>query len=847
MKTNTSRRQHKSYLHQDSGSALLTALIMSVFVCLMITMSAIWVQTRANQVMRSSNKMDHRIVLDGLFAYTTNGIKQSWCFSTTWVQDNACDLFHPRNTVRLLLSDETLMFLAVSNMKHPEPITATRLQSMTQTVIINNLTQSHPLYNIVKPTKGNYSTVTFTVKRDDSAVSTMKGREVPVRLNIKLTAIPGGKHEDLELESKLIVYPRELSYFGLIVPNDLYLGPSTPPNQGKGDVAFGSIPVSGTAGLRFESPIFVNGSVHLPNKATNAAQAMNNVIFLDKIVLAGGLVYEGTGDTLFSPPDAGGANNMYNHELNSFSGLLGGYELDPKRDLGLDHLFNLNKPPNLDDFDLCRQRVMASFDLSITKDSQLFNKFVASPGPNQFNLGLSLGNVDNLIEQYPAVSGATNEIFTNVPGVTLAGRVVSWDGGAVFRAKMIFEGLANPTTGKNEVFFNSFYLPRSGQVQLFPTGAGGSTITITTKPHVVTGNPQYNEVDMSVTFDNVGAFNMASYLAGSVFVPNAVKLILEGMDYGYNYAQTTRPPNDFSVTNKFMGPYKLNGFIFYKTPAGDMDIQRQSMGAWYNNPMMVDDEATMKTYAPLEKPKDERDWFAFDARCMTVPGNKDVYYMSFPSADWSVSFVDQSRHAWSFDPSFPKGYYNGTKIFDGNNSYFNGVHTAAMPATLSGFQISSLIKECSIEAGANFVTGFYGCEKLTIKARNTPLRIIGTIIAGEIDINPAAYRAGIRWSTIYHPQAVYELRNASILGRDKASTDLVCNDPSLPPLWQSNLGAVSVLKHYNCNPVSLRKADPFKWTTVDPDCGVPPNDVKISCKRATTRFLIKEVGRTKGL
>jgi len=846
MKNHASRRQQR-YLHQDKGSALLSALVMSVFVCLMITMSAIWIQSRANQVMGASNKMDHRIVLDGLFAYTTNGIKQSWCFSNTWVQDNACDLFHPRNTVRLLLSDETLMFLAVSKMKHPDPISATRLQSMTQTVVINSLTSSHPLFNIVKPTRGNYSTVAFTLKRDDSAVSTMKGREVPLRLNIKLIAIPGGKHEDLELESKLIVYPRELSYFGLIVPNDLYLGPAMVPTTGKGDVAFASIPVSGTAGLRFESPIFVNGSVHLPNKVTNAAQAMNNVIFLDKVVLAGGLVYEGTGDKLFSPPDAGGTNNMYNHELNSFSGLLGGYELDPKRDLGLDKLFNIDKPPNLDDFDLCRKRVMASFDLSITRNSQLFSKFVSSPGANQFDLRLSIGNVDNLIEQYPAVSGATDEILTNVPGVTLGGKVISWNGGAVFRAKMVYEGLANPSTGKNEVFFNSFYLPRSGQVELYPSGAGGSTITITTQPHRVSGNPQYNEVDINVNFGNVGAFNMASYLAGTVYAPNAVKLILEGMDYGYNYAQTTRPVNDFSVSHPVMGPYKLNGFNFYKTAAGVMDIQRQTSGVWFNNPMLVDDEVTMPTYAPTEKPIDEKDWFAFDARCMTVPGNKDVYYMSFPSADWSVSFADQSRHAWSFDPNYTDGYFNGTYYFDGNNSYFNGVHTAAMPATLKGFQISSLIKECSIEAGANFVTGFFGCEKLTIKARNTPLRIIGTFIAGEIDINPAAYRAGIRWSTIYHPQAVYELRNASILGRDKESIDLACSDPNLPPLWQSNLGAISVLKHYNCNPVSLRKADPFKWTTVDPDCGVQPNDVKISCKRATTRFLIKEVGRTKGL
>ncbi|WP_413287893.1 hypothetical protein [Bdellovibrio sp. HCB337] len=842
MANHTSSRQSDRRLQQVKGSVLLTALGMSVFVCVMIMLSAIWIQSRIGQVMSSSNKMDHRIVLDGLFAYTINGIKQSWCFSPTWVQDNACDLHHARNTIRLLLSDETLIFLSTSKTPHPMPVEATRLRKITQSVNLASVTESHPLFGIVKPTGTNYNTVIFTVERDDSAISTNKGREVPLRIHIKLVANPNSAYKDLELQSKVVVYPRELSYFGLILPNNLYLGINQPPSVNNGDVAFGRVAASSTAGLRFESPIYVNGNVHLPAKVQSASQAMTNVVFLDKVVIGGGLVYQGTGQTLFNPPDAGGANNMYNHDLTSFSGLLAGFELDPERDAGLDKLFNINLGTPPTDFELCRKRVMASFDLSITRDTQLYSRFNSSPGPNRFDLSLNIGNIDNLIEQFPDSGGDSTEIATNVPGVNVAGKVNDWNGGAVLKVKVIYEGLVSPASGKNEVFFNTFFLPRDGQIELYPTGPGNSVITVTTKAHQVNGKDQFNQVNLDVNFGNPGSLNIGPYLSGTVLTQGSVKFVVEGMDYGYNYTQNIR--NNLS-THPVMGPYKLNGFTFYKTGAGVFDIYRQTAGTWFNNNMLVDDPTRMPIYDPLQKPPDGAgtDWSAFDARCMTVPGSTDAFYTSFPSADWSVSFADQSRHAWSFDPdNKPNGYNNGTLFFDSGSSLYNpagGVYPT--------FRITSLWKECSIEASANFVTGFYGCEKLTIKPRATPLRIIGTFIAGAVDIAPSAYQAGIRWSTIYHPQSVYEMRQARVLGKDKKGVLLNCSNPSLPPMWMPNIGAISALTHYNCNPVSLRTADPFKWTTVDPDCGVQQGQVKVSCKRAMTRFLIKEIGRTKGM
>ncbi|MNT68544.1 hypothetical protein D3C72_2067870 [compost metagenome] len=94
---------------------------------------------------------------------------------------------------------------------------------------------------------------------------------------------------------------------------------------------------------------------------------------------------------------------------------------------------------------------------------------------------------------------------------------------------------------------------------------------------------------------------------------------------------------------------------------------------------------------------------------------------------------------------------------------------------------------------------------------------------------------------------MYELRAAGVLGKRADGTMVNCDSTTMPPLWMANIGLPTAVDHYICNPVSLRKADPFKWTTVDPDCGVVDNAPVRSCKKAMTRFLVKEVSRSKGL
>lgn len=826
----------------QKGSILLSALVVGVVIVIMILAAATYIRSRAQAIAGSSNKMDNRIALDGMLAYTINGIKQSWCFTNTWTQQPTCTLTDNRNSIRLTISDESLMYLASSLTPHPTPTSATRLSSISQTVSLGSINTLHPLYNIARPLNGKYTTVSFTIARDDSAIATTKGREVRLKIAVKLTASSGKANDDLELVSQIIVYPRELSYFGLILPQNLYLGSEV---STKADTGLKQVAVSNTAGLRFESPVFVNNNLYLPT----SSPAMENVVFLDKVVIGGGMIYKG--NTLFSPPNAGGDKNMYNHEINSFAGFLGGYELDADKDAGLEYLFKTAVDPaplSMTQYELCIARIQASYDLTKTKNSQLFVKQALGGGLDVFNLAANIGNIDNLVEQKIESTDAY-QIKTNVPGVTNAGTVDSFSSGAVFKAKVVFSGLMAPGATTRGVYYSEFYLARNGQVTLYPQGntsAASPRMVIATSANTKDGNPQFNQVNMQVSFVNTGNLDLGYYNSNGIGLQDSVKILLEGYDYGYNQGYNIRSTNMADgAMHPVMGVYKTNGFTFNKSGGAMQLANTVGTEAWTTNEILSPINADYPKYES-DLPMDT-DFSILDAACMAQPSsNPDAYYASFPSANWGTSFAKQSEHAWKFTPDddFNKGYFEGTKIFDAGNAKFD-----PSSSTYPTFRIYSVVKECVIASTANFVTGFYTCETLTIQARSKPLRIIGTFIVGTLKIDDTAYTSGIRWSSIYHPQALYELRAAHILGKYKDLTMAPCDDPNLPPLWSPNLGITSALIHYLCNPVSLRTADPFKWTMVDPDCGIDASvdALKVACKSQPRRFLIKEISRTKGM
>lgn len=221
---------------------------------------------------------------------------------------------------------------------------------------------------------------------------------------------------------------------------------------------------------------------------------------------------------------------------------------------------------------------------------------------------------------------------------------------------------------------------------------------------------------------------------------------------------------------------------------------------------------------------------------------------SFGGASWDEDFAPGTRSSWNFADIDPDGMKAGgipaalgkdpvldKIIFDGGN---------AVPGSVK-FQVRSIVGECVIKNSAEFVTGFFNCDKLTIETRIKPLRIIGTFIVSSLSIHPDAFKAGIEWSSIYHPQATPELRQAGVLA--SLSPAQKCSDLNIP-IWHPSPSLRKVSDRMTCNVISLRsKADPFQWTSVDPDCGVVSGNTNTTCKKRLVKFLVVELSRGGGL
>ena len=222
-----------------------------------------------------------------------------------------------------------------------------------------------------------------------------------------------------------------------------------------------------------------------------------------------------------------------------------------------------------------------------------------------------------------------------------------------------------------------------------------------------------------------------------------------------------------------------------------------------------------------------------DTSATIPPDNNDnsdlVTQCSAPPAfpDFNLSFTADAGVVWNFRPAA-----QSNMIFDGTNSNFNPVD----PATFQ-WPVYSVVDTCTIAADAVLVTGFYTCRNLVIEARTQPLRIIGTFIVGNTNIDPSAVIQGITWSTIYHPDGTRILRETGQLGPGRNCAQLA--DPNFViglPIWHPEPALMQLGTLYSCGPISLRGSypSPFTWTELDPVCGPLGNG--FSCNYRDRRF-----------
>ncbi len=215
------------------------------------------------------------------------------------------------------------------------------------------------------------------------------------------------------------------------------------------------------------------------------------------------------------------------------------------------------------------------------------------------------------------------------------------------------------------------------------------------------------------------------------------------------------------------------------------------------------------------------------------------------AASWSSTgsdFSQQTNFSWNVGGSgqtLQAGANDRSPVID--SIRFNEGNSSTVSPQ---FQTASIAKVCEIQSLARVVIGLFMCDTLVIQARNQPLKIIGTFISNKLLIDQSAYKAGIVWSSLYHPQSVYELRSFGVLKPRFGSGP--CQDQLGPskPIWSPFPAIIDMVNLRSCNVLSLRdRMANFQWTAIDPDCGLLAGQTVTSCKHHILNYIVIEQAR----
>lgn len=985
-------------VRNSAGNVLLQILAATAVMSTSFYVLSNFVIGQKEQIGKTANVVNLRFALNSAMDYVIFGVRQKYCFtsddkllndanitttSSSGQTVSKCNLSHPGSVERLIMSAEQENFIRnlIATGQNVGPVNPNQihLDNMSLYIAVDAATSDHPLFPVLKSLRtvrnsdGNpvaVSGIKVELIRDNSEYLPRAGREVYLTAKVSLVESKGDSkpmemgNKDLQLVSQIVVYPREVGSFALLVPNDLHLDTAWDATLGKGDVAinrFSSRKEMGASqGLVFQSPVFVNHDIVLPadngtGVAGDTSVPYAGVTFAERVYLGNGFVR--TADQLYSPRTAGGMNDRYWADSRTFGGFLKGIENDGGADAGLLYFAKIINatPPDTNLMSKCTEyeqnKASTKFLFSTEMGARLKESDV-----NDFNYRLFLSSGNYFKKQENALTldksawgtGKVSIDTSDYNGAVVKLRIDIADrwveaqlprnasGSFVVqvgspelltsyqKAKASTESALNTAKSKyNDLDkqLNSAYASlKSAQADLKeeeakpeePKASSTTTTTTTTTTDTTSTSSTKKEKEVAVEDDSsttttttttstkkekvdyqdpkviaalekeIKSLNKTISDLKNNQLP-AQQAVVDQASKNYDSAKSdlnkyeimvANPPVIEVATSKVVSYYgytaydKLNFDIKVKNAKNlidkDGDLVAPVVGiqaydsTYYNSAPTTKavnqnllgylnftfDQAKTNLEAPYSvsrKPnssavalnEDSQDWSAFEAECQEARNAQTS--QSFGGAGWDVSFASGTRTSWNFA--------GGTKI--GQDPGLDKLDFTNQTRANAVFQVRSIVGKCSIDSTSNFVTGFFACDELEIEKRSAPLRIIGTFIVGKLRIHPDAIKAGITWSSIYHPQAVKELRAANGVLKSFSGRD--CNATTNEPIWHPIPSAQTVADRMTCNTISLRaKADPFQWTSVDPDCGIDPKAKKASntsCKRRLVRFYVVEQSR----
>lgn len=808
-----------------------------------------------------------------------------------------------RNTARLLISDSRLsddQFLQDYRQGKHDKDEALKLGTEQNpfkiSVSLSEITSRHPLYVATETLrdKSQYDSIGLEVSRVNNINYPTGGDEIFLRIRSCLHSrlsigdlakkIVGnsvlGRGRAPFAESVVGFFPREIDSFALVVAGDLRL--DRPISlSGVGDFQVPTIkdkmdlPKDG--GLMFNSPVYVNGNVVLPTSlAEGGSGEYNPTTFADRIIVGDGAVLKSKNGMMVpvEPPNAGGLGQEYYAELsNQFGGFQQGVVREGSRDRGLDFLFRLKQgiSPDRKLMAECIDRNQAQTDLGFTADSALVVRAVGpltamNDGSFQYQIALTKKNL--FVEQSRILS---SNVMSDKPS----------DVKAELKQELFPVALLSIELGSAKV---QATIAKDAELTLTlgPFGSDGralagepSQVVIQTNEVNVNGNVQPNSMNMKVSFKNAATLptlklNIKAYEVGSDGQGGLRQFRMLSNEAGLLFTKKDGnliEPPAFSNTSDWMtmnpqGNQKINQYLsegdatelerkctsVVSESAVDSDFAPYARSSWLFAPIRSSEIYQFElAQFDAATPTERFDQTAAAIKQMMGTEATASIVNQIVSAVVSRDFGTYGDINISYES--PLGYFQRSRDLTTELLMKGpGYQKAALAADIKKSQdfrwpvytmiVDSSMEQiqgtCTIDSTADFVTGFYVCDKLVINARTKPLRIIGSFIVGSTNIDSSAIQSGIRWSSIFNRQAVEELREVGILGNGSACEFAV-------PGWQPASPEITA-RRLSCSSGSLRIADPFRWTMVDPDCalfgGKPAATI---CKRMPKRYTVKTI------
>jgi hypothetical protein len=665
--------------------------------------------------------------------------------------------------------------------------------------------------------------------------SSLEGATSEVLVKITATLIGKNDEELAHASGHLIYYPRQVNQFALTLARNLIIPPagsSGPTGGGDGIVQAAKYNVIKSPML-FLSPVMVNGNIVIPRQ--NGA---DDIQFMAPVILNGNLKQGGDLDDDNYIVDTDINHLTYLSQYPGFTGFKRGMYMG-KYEHALENIFAHNAAViDTERMERCIDYQNRKYDIALTNNSQLLIKRLSS---DQLLLGLSKQNEFVNV----AKGGATGmaELVVGSHKVQLATdypQIISLPDAAV-----VVPQVGSNIEKKNGHWVQKVVIP--AVICPAPLPGPGVTPACTPTPERTEYNPVVVpnvEVNLHKGGDNysksvvelkykVDSINTAHWVIDNGnFKINAHNFLTDpatGDD-----TRSDLPPGVTIISPKAAPPLKIiSGNLLLNNA---VDASYDWTDVENNVPTLLNEE-----WDQLKEKPDFWDYTVCDGTATTTDATATT-------ESYNISYASTAHTSWNYNNVWKDKTPDGAKLGQfypdpaiDAATYANYYDTTTELANAQDFSSGnqdtfhslSIMDRCVVKSTATHVMGFLICRHLIIENRVTPLSMIGSFVVDKLTNESTSE---IKWMNIFHPdaRAKLDLTGNGFLSAGSAS----CKVNPTTPLWRADISSSERSDMLRCDPAFfLQKADPFRWTTFDPLCGlIGAASTGTTCKPGSRSF-----------